>query len=72
MTAILRRKRLADGTFGELEKVFDGETAEEVIARLENDNAALVLESIAKEMRLADVEQAQASLLLQLIEKGAL
>lgn len=58
MTAILRRKRLADGSFGELEKVFDGETAEEVIARLEEENAKMA--------------GAQAILLFQLLEKGVL
>lgn len=37
--AILRRKRLADGTFGPLEKVFDGETETEKIERLELERA---------------------------------
>jgi hypothetical protein len=35
--AILRRKRLQDGTFGELEKVFSGETQDEKIERLERE-----------------------------------
>ena len=39
--AILRRKRLQDGTFGELEKVFEGETQEEVIERLEGETDSL-------------------------------
>lgn len=38
--AIERRKRLADGTFGELEKVMGGETVNEKLARLEAESAA--------------------------------
>ena len=33
----MRRKRLQDGTLGELEKVFKGETDEEKIDRLERE-----------------------------------
>lgn len=40
---ILRRKRLADGTFGDLEKVFDGETDAEKLARVEAENTELML-----------------------------
>lgn len=39
--AILRRKRLQDGTFGELEKVFSGETQDEKIERLEREKSGL-------------------------------
>ena len=39
--AILRRKRLADGTFGEIENVFQRETDAEKMARLESENADL-------------------------------
>lgn len=39
--AIARRKRLADGSFGELEKVFAGETPEEKIERLEKEKEDL-------------------------------
>jgi hypothetical protein len=35
---IIRRKRLADGSFGEPEKVFGGETPEEKVERLEEEN----------------------------------
>lgn len=58
MAGLLRRKRMPDGSFGELEKVFPGETAEEKVERLEADNAAL--------------EATQAALTLMLIEKGVL
>lgn len=34
---LMRRKRLPDGSFGKLEKVFEGETQEEVIERLEGE-----------------------------------
>lgn len=39
--ALMRRKRLADGSFGELEKVFEGETQEEKIERLEKEKEDL-------------------------------
>lgn len=39
--AILRRKRLQDGTFGEPEKVFSGETQDEKIERLEREKNGL-------------------------------
>lgn len=35
MGYILRRRRLQDGSFGELEKVFNGETDEEKFGRLD-------------------------------------
>lgn len=37
MANILRRKRLEDGSLGELEKVFEGETEREKTARLEEE-----------------------------------
>lgn len=37
---IVRRKRLEDGTFGELEKVMGGETEEERLNRIEAESAA--------------------------------
>lgn len=39
--ALMRRKRLSDGSFGELEKVFEGETQEEQIERLEKEKENL-------------------------------
>ena len=38
---ILRRKRLQDGSFGELEKVFEGETEQEKVERIESENKEL-------------------------------
>ncbi|WP_353096259.1 hypothetical protein [Tissierella praeacuta] len=38
---IVRRKRLANGTFGPFEKITDGETPEEKIERLEKEKQAL-------------------------------
>lgn len=40
---ILRRKRLQDGTFGDLEKVFSGELESEKVDRLESENLAGML-----------------------------
>lgn len=72
MTAILRRKRLADGSFGELEKVLGGETESEKIERLEGENAHITFMLIEKDMKLSEVESSQALLLFQLLEKGVL
>ncbi|MED4399760.1 hypothetical protein [Metabacillus fastidiosus] len=41
MGAVYRRKRLPDGSFGELEKVFEGETNEEKLTRFEAEKLAL-------------------------------
>lgn len=39
--ALLVRKRRADGSLGEFVKVFDGETQEEVLERIKEDNQEL-------------------------------
>ncbi|MEH6944770.1 hypothetical protein [Bacillus sp. JJ722] len=41
---ILRRKRLPDGSFGELEKVFEGETQAEQIEKLQSDLDNAIIE----------------------------
>ena len=69
---VLRRKRLADGSFGELEKIFEGETQEEKIERLEGENAFLSFSLLEKDMKLSAVEESHAGLVFQLIEKGVL
>ena len=69
---IMRRKRLPDGSFGELEKVFDGETDSEKIERLERENAFLSFSLVEKDMKIESVEQLHAGLVFQLIEKGVL
>lgn len=38
---VVRRRRLQDGSFGPLEKVFEGETKEEKIERLEREKEEL-------------------------------
>ncbi|MGN7387707.1 hypothetical protein [Sporosarcina sp. SAFN-015] len=68
---IMRRRRLPDGSFGELEKVFVGETDAEKIARLEAENASLALANIEKDIRLETVEELQAEMLLILLDGGA-
>ncbi|MBU5214342.1 hypothetical protein [Heyndrickxia oleronia] len=67
-----RRKRLQDGTFGELEKVFKTETTDEKVERLEGENASLTLEIINKDLKLQSLEESQASLTLELLSKGVL
>lgn len=70
--AILRRKRLPDGSFGELENVFGGETESDKLERLEGENAFLSFSLIEKDMKINSIEQAQAGLIFQLLEKGVL
>lgn len=64
--AVLRRKRLADGTLGPLEKVFDEETDREKVQRLENENTQLMLaltEQFEKNLQLeADLTNAMLAL----------
>lgn len=69
---LLRRKRLPDGSFGEFEKVFEGETDSERVDILEAMNAELALTLAQKELQLMEIESAQAQLTLALIEKGVL
>lgn len=42
------------------------------IRLLEQQNADLLLDNVVKEAQLQDAEQAQADLVLQLVEKGVL
>lgn len=67
-----RRKRLPDGSFGELEKVFEGETVQERVDRLEAENADLIFASIEKDMRLEELERGQSDLVFTLVEKGVI
>ena len=39
--SVLRRKRLEDGSFGELEKVFEGETDREKLERIEREKTEM-------------------------------
>lgn len=70
--AVMRRKRLEDGTYGDFEKVFEGETQEEIIERLEGENAFLSFSLLEKDMKLSAIEESHAGLVFQLIEKGVL
>lgn len=40
---LMRRRRLPNGQFGPLEKVFGGETMEERVERIESENATLAM-----------------------------
>lgn len=66
------RPRLPDGSLGPFEKVFKGETPEEKMERLEEENANLVFANIEKDIRFAEIEEQQAGLLFELINKGVL
>jgi hypothetical protein len=70
--ALQVKERLPGGGFGDFIKIFSGETQEEKIAVLEETNAMLVISNIEKEMRIDDLEQQQATLLVELLEKGVL
>lgn len=52
---VLRRKRLADGSFGELENVFDVETDADKIVRLESENAQLKADNETTLAALLDI-----------------
>lgn len=65
--AIERRPRLPDGSFGAIEKVGKGETANDRVERLEAENASLTLALIEKDIRIGTIEAIQAEILLQLL-----
>ena len=79
--SILRRKRLQDGSFGELEKVFSGETPQEKIERLEQENNSLIDENsnllfqgALTSMGLQEIQDENAEMLFRLavIEMGGI
>ncbi|KOY81588.1 hypothetical protein I6G82_08275 [Lysinibacillus macroides] len=63
-----RRKRLADGSFGELEKVGSAETAEEKAVRLEQENKLLKLQNQANVERMEFVEELIAEIAMKVYE----
>ena len=69
---MLRRKRLPDGTLGPLEDVFGEETPEEKMERLEKENAFLSFSLAERDMQIESIQEQQAGLVFQLIEKGVL
>lgn len=63
------KRRLPDGSFnGEPVKPFGGESTEEKIARLEQENANLTFSLINKDLELDRVESLQAEMLITLIQ----
>lgn len=64
------RRRLPDGTFGDPVKPFGGETEGEKIARLESENANITFTLLQKELQIEELENSQAMLIFQLVEKG--
>lgn len=62
------RRRLPDGTFGDPVKPFGGETDQEKIARLEEENANLTFALLERDLRIENIEAVQAEILLQLLK----
>lgn len=65
-----RRKRLKDGSLGDLEKIGSNETPEEKTARLEEEAALLTYSDMMKELRITELEESQALLTYQLMQGG--
>lgn len=63
-----RRKRLEDGTFGELEKVGSQETPEETAERLELENKLLKLQNQANTERMEFMEDLIAEIAMKVYE----
>ena len=72
--AIIRRKRLQDGSFGELEKVFKGETQDEIIKRFENEKEQLetVLLEISTINAIQQAQNEQAIMELTMMMTGGM
>lgn len=75
MGGLERRRRLQDGSFGDFEKVFDGETSEEKVDRLEQEslllmeaNLELYMENLA--IRSEDLTNKEAILELYMMIGG--
>lgn len=71
--AIVRRKRLQDGSFGELEKVFDGLTDSEQIAELGQQLALEKLNSMQKDLLINSLGEqlTQMKIDIMLMKGGA-
>ncbi|KOS64616.1 hypothetical protein FJQ98_14040 [Lysinibacillus agricola] len=63
------KRRLPDGSFGEAVKPFGGETDQEKIVRLEEENANLTFALLEKDLRIENIEAVQAEILLQLLKR---
>lgn len=68
MVALERRKRLADGTFGELEKVFGEETSEEKAKRLDAENKLLKAQNNALSDRADFIEDLIQEIAMQVYQ----
>lgn len=68
MTALMVRERLADGTFGELKKVFSGKTEEEKVADLEGLNNALMLTVVDMYEENAELRELNRNVMLMVVE----
>ena len=67
-----RRKRLPDGSFGPLEKVFSFDTKDEKVEKLEESNALLLYNSMLKDFDIEALREEQAALTHNLMIKGVL
>lgn len=68
---LLRRKRLPNGSFGPLEKVFDGETDKEKIEQLELENAELWYDIMNNVSQINEHENDISSIWYEIMIGGA-
>lgn len=68
MGALQRRKRLPDGSFGELEKVFEGFTSDEQITELGYQLAQEKLKNMQKDMLLSSLGQQVSLVKIELMQ----
>lgn len=67
-TALERRKRLADGTFGDMEKVFGGKTEPEKVADLQGLNNALMLTVVDMYEENAGLKELNRNVMLMVVD----
>ena len=68
MKAVLVRDRLPDGSLGELEKAFEGETAEEKADRLDTENKLLKAQNNALSDRADFIEDLIQEIAMQVYQ----
>lgn len=70
--ALVIRRRLPDGSFGDPVKPFGGETYKEKAERLEETSAEILYSAMISDSNLAEVKDSQSELMYQLMMNGVI
>lgn len=70
--ALVIRRRLPDGSFGDPVKPFGGETYKEKAERLEETSAEILYNAMLADATLAEVKDSHAEMMYQLMMNGVI